>query len=73
MLAEYDWIFGILDFFIFDSFDELESIRLTLIWIELDWILNWTKTPKSLVWPNGVYVLMSWIFDFVTLDVCEII
>ena len=73
MLAEYNWIFGILDFLIFDSFDELESIRLMLIWIELDWISNWTKIPKSLCWPNACNALMSWIFDFVTLDVCEII
>ena len=65
--------FGILDFLIFDSFDELESIRLTLIWIELDWISNWTKIPKPSPWPNWIYALMSWIFDFVTLDVCEII
>ena len=36
MLAEYKWDFWILDFLIFDSFDELESFRLTLIWIELD-------------------------------------
>ena len=55
------WILGIL---IFDSFDELESIRLTLIWIELDWISNWTKIPKSLCWPNACNALMSWCFWF---------
>ena len=47
VLAECWSNFGFLEFFGFDSFDELESFRLMLIWIELDWISNWTKTPNT--------------------------